>query len=205
MGKRIEVAKRLEHLPKPYFTAAYAEMNAQTDRGAAIAGSALLDLTLRSTIEARFCDDDDIKRILFEERGAALCGFSARIHLGYALSLYSYQAWRDMCALRDIRNAFAHNAEAFGFDRQDVATLCSSLWFQKTIHYGKRPMPKTPREMFIREIELLTDGLAESKRRAMGGPASTFLEMGPAKGYTGRGASLPTRAEPSTPGSLGRH
>jgi hypothetical protein len=179
MVKRIKIIKRHEHLPKPTYVLAIAEVNNQTDRGAAIAGTAYLDLLLRNHLEKRMRLDPDLHDLLFENRGV-LQDFSARIQVAFAFKFVGSGAYLDLCILRDIRNAFAHSADAFGFDREDIAAKCDQLWYPRHIQYEKRPRPASPREKFIRAVELLADGLIEAEIRAGRIPIpDTFIQMGP--------------------------
>jgi hypothetical protein len=181
MSKSLRTAKRISDLPKPYHVAAMAEINSQTARGAAIAAGAFLDLWLRLAIEARIVPDTELQGLLFEHRGP-LQDFASRIQMAYGLKVCGWRAYADLCIIKDVRNVFAHSAESFDFDREDIATRCASLWFPSHIRYGSRGMPVTPRDTFIRGVELLADGLAEdtSQRPAhMKGPA--FLFFGPPK------------------------
>jgi hypothetical protein len=160
VSKKIKTIKRHVHLPKPYFLQAMAEIKRQTDRGAAIAGTAYLDLLLRETLERHMRPDEALQNELFENRGA-LQDFSARIKVTFALKLIGSGAYLDLCALRDIRNAFAHSADAFEFEREDLAALCAGLWFPNNIRYENTPPPKKAREFFLRGVEMLADGLLE--------------------------------------------
>ena len=125
-------------------------------------------------------DLPDILTLLFENRGP-LQDFGARIQVALAIGVIGRGAYNDLCVIKDVRNAFAHSAEAMDFSHPDVAKRCGELWFAKTIHYGKRPMPSTGKERFIRSIELLADGLYDNMGRQRAGIApSPFLSMGPA-------------------------
>lgn len=179
MAKKIKIIRRAEHLPKPSHVHAMAEINGQTARGAAIAGTAYLDLLLRGALERQMRPYAQIRDLLFENRGA-LQDFSARIHVAFALKVIGSGAYLDLGILREIRNAFAHSADAFDFDREDIAKLCADLWYPRRIQYANTPAPKTPRETFIRAVELLADGLIEpvSKEGALPLPSS-FILLGP--------------------------
>lgn len=178
MGKP-KVPKQLSDLPKPYHTEVLAEISQQTDRGVALVGGAYIDLVLRDAITARLCDIPDIFKLLFENRGP-LQSFGARIQIGFALGIYGRRAFQDFNLIKDIRNAFAHSAEAIAFNQTDISSLCQNLWFPKTIRFGTRPMPLTGKDMFIRAIELLTNGLYDDLRRIKAGFSSApFLAMGP--------------------------
>jgi DNA-binding MltR family transcriptional regulator len=173
MGKKIKIARRYIDLPKPYYVHAMEEVHSQTARGAVIAGTAFLDLLLRTALERLMRPLPDIQNVLFENRGA-LQDFAARIHAAFAFKIIGTSAYSDLCILKDIRNAFAHSAEKFDFDRPDIAALCESLWFQKHVHYEGKPDPKTPRDMFVRDVQFIADGLIDifSQR------PDSFIQMG---------------------------
>jgi hypothetical protein len=176
---KIKHARRIGDLPKPYHTAAMAEVDKQTDRGAAIVGAAYVDLVLREAITARLIDNTALMNTLFENRGP-LQDFGARIQVAFALGVYGTRAYKDLCIIKDVRNAFAHSAEAMDFDHADVQRLCDGLWFPRKIRIETRPMPATAKERYIRGIELLTDGLYDDMRRMKSGQKiSSFLMMGP--------------------------
>lgn len=176
MGKKIKIAKRHVDLPKPYYVHAMAEIQRQTDRGAAIAGTAYLDLILRGAIEGGLRQDETILGVLFENRGA-LQEFSARIQLSYAMKIIGKWAYDDLCTLRDIRNAFAHSAEAIDFQSPEVFELCKRLIYPQKVMYRMEPKPTEPRAMFVRDVEMLSHGLYEFIHR--GRPTQAFIHMGP--------------------------
>ncbi len=124
----------------------------------------------------------ELQDALFENRGP-LQDFSARIQVAFALNLIDRGTFVDLNALRDIRNAFAHTPEALDFDRPDVAEKCNALWYPSHLKYKDSPTPTTPREMFVRDIELLADLMIETegyliKQAAIPMPRS-YREMGP--------------------------
>lgn len=175
-------AKQLDDLPKPYHTSVMAEIEQQTDRGVAIIGGAYVDIVLREAITARLENLPDIMELLFENRGP-LQDFGARIQMGLALSIYGRTAYEDLRIIKNVRNTFAHAAEAIDFGYPGIAEQCNKLWFAQKIGYGKRPTPKAPREIYIRAIELLTDGLHDNLGRQKQDIAlSPFLMMGPPVG-----------------------
>lgn len=155
---KIKHAKKFDDLPTPRHTAVMdeIEIEKQTDRGVAIIGAAYVDLVLRDAIATRLLPDASLMAELFENRGP-LQEFGSRIQVAFALSVCGPAAYHDLRTIKDIRNAFAHSAEAMDFHHQDVARLCGTLWYPKTISVPNRPNPHTPRQQYIRAIELLTD------------------------------------------------
>lgn len=178
---RVTHARQLGDLPTPRHPLVMAEIERQTDRGAAIIGAAYVDLVIREAITARMLPVPDVIKLLFENRGP-LQDFGARIQMGFALGIYGRRAYKDLGIVKDIRNAFAHSAEAMDFIHADVARLCASLWYPQKIISMNRPTPKTPKELFVRAIEFLTDGMHENMmRRGRGLADSNFLMLGPSK------------------------
>jgi hypothetical protein len=177
---RIKHAKKLRDLPPERRHLAVLEeirSPAQTDRGVAIIGAAFVDLVLREAITARLRNDEKLMTLLFENRGP-LQAFGDRINFGYALEIYASGVYRDLCALKDIRNAFAHSAEAIDFAHEGISRLAKGLLLPKRIHYRGRPDPTTPRDCYVRAVELVTDGLlTDMARRERGYSGETILQI----------------------------
>lgn len=191
---KLRTIKRHEELPTPAYTKALGEVRAQSDRGAAIAGTAYLDLLLRATIETLLRPDKDVRLALFENRGA-LGDFSSRIHTAFALRLIGGGAYGDLQILRQIRNAFAHSAEAFDFERADVAVLCGSLWFPRHVDFKGKPRPTTARGTYTRSVEMIAQGLYEVIAPSPAG--ATLISLGP---WPRRQAPSPGKSrEPTAP------
>jgi hypothetical protein len=155
---KIKHARKFGDLPTPRHTAVMDEIEneKQTDRAVAVIGAAYVDLVLRDAIAAKLLPDPNLMAELFENRGP-LQDFGSRIHVVFALGSCGPAAYHDLRAIKDIRNAFAHSAEAMDFNHKDVARLCGTLWYPQTISVAGRPSPQTPRQQYIRAIELLTD------------------------------------------------
>ncbi len=180
MGKKIKIARRHVDLPTPYYKHAISEVESQTARGAAIAGTAFLDILLRMSLERLMRPYTELQNTIFENRGP-LQDFSARIHVSFALKLIGTGAYNDLNILRDVRNAFAHSAEAFEFDREDIARLCNNLWYPKWIRFTGKPDPVTPRQMFVRSVQMIAQGLTEFMNAPAGHlpPQNAFILYGP--------------------------
>ncbi len=172
-------AKRLPDLPKPYHTAVMAEIKQQTDRGAAIVGGAYVDMVLREAITARLGNLPDIVDKLLFERGP-LQNFGARIQTAFEIGIFGRRAYDDLCAIKDIRNAFAHTPDTMDFSHTEVAERCKDFWFARNITYPNKPTPSTAKDVFTRTIELLTVFLHDNlSRQKDGRPLREFLMMGP--------------------------
>ena len=58
---------------------------------------------------------------------APFASFSAKIRLGYALSIFGRSTRNDLDTIREIRNAFAHSTRPLDFSRPVVAACCNLL------------------------------------------------------------------------------
>lgn len=193
MAKSVKTAKRTIELPEPHFVHVMAEIERESERGAVLVAGAFLDVLLREVLETKFLPDDAFRKLLFEDDGP-IQPFSTRIHLAYGLGFFGYRAYEDLKIIKDIRNAFAHSPDRITFENADVVRLCRLLGMPDSVKYGERPMPKTPRERFMRAFELLVDGLVENMARAQEGIApSHFLWLGRPKPIHEKQAPSPGR------------
>jgi DNA-binding MltR family transcriptional regulator len=109
------------------FNAFLEELNKESDRGAALISTAMLDDLLEKIILAFLLDNRDAKKLL-AGFNAPLGTFSSRILAAYALGLISDEEYDECNWLRLVRNEFAHNVHQ-KFTDQKVADLCSNLRF----------------------------------------------------------------------------
>jgi DNA-binding MltR family transcriptional regulator len=142
----------------------------------AIVGAAWLDLVLLDAISRQLPRGDvGATKALFE---GPLQAFGARIHLGYSLNVYGDGIYQDLATIKEIRNAFAHSAEAMAFDDDDVAELVGTMNSPKKVKYQGQPEPVTPRERYVRAVEIVADLLlSDMSRRATGSSAEAILQM----------------------------
>jgi hypothetical protein len=107
--------------------AAMKEIQAQTDRGAAIIASSLIENSLRDALVARFLPlNNEFRDNMFGSRGF-LGSFAAKIDMGLAVGLYQRPAHRDLTQIRRVRNEFAHNIEPLSFESPGVKKLCDRI------------------------------------------------------------------------------
>jgi hypothetical protein len=101
-----------------------AEVNSQTDRGAAIVSAGVLDEILELVILARLIEISAERReALFNRSGSPLSAFSPKIEMAFALGIISNDARLALHLVREIRNIFAHRIEQITFDHPEVKTL----------------------------------------------------------------------------------
>jgi DNA-binding MltR family transcriptional regulator len=107
----------------------------RSDRAIAILASALVEDALEDAIVARLSPlSKDDHASLFEGEGP-LSTFSARIRVGFALSIFGKITRDDLNCMRDIRNAFAHARISLKFTTREVTDACKN--------FGRKHFPKT--------------------------------------------------------------
>jgi hypothetical protein len=91
------------------------EMEATSDRAAAIVIASLVESRLTSVLQAAMVDVPSIKKDLFRSSGP-LGSFAAKIDLALLTGLLTEDAHKDLHIMRRIRNEFAHELTPIQFD-----------------------------------------------------------------------------------------
>src|SRR5829696_108003 len=86
----------------------------ETDRGKALVLTAWLDDALEQFLRTRVVQEKKLIENLFDQ-DRPLGTFSARINVAYAFGLVSEGVYRDLHAIREIRNRFAHERNLISF------------------------------------------------------------------------------------------
>jgi hypothetical protein len=119
------------------------ELQAQTDRGAAIIGAAIIEDFLTDALKNRLILTADVSRRLFShEANGPLADFSAKINIAFAVGLIEADQRADLHNTRRIRNRFAHTPEPLDFSDKKIATWCFQF---RTIKEHTR----SPRERYL--------------------------------------------------------
>ena len=105
------------------------ELAAQTDRGAAIVGAALMDEKLRQVLTACFVSGLSARDLaeMFDGPSAPLGTYGAKCRLGRAIGLYGAELERELRIIGRIRNRFAHDLQISEFSDPQIAPLCADL------------------------------------------------------------------------------
>jgi hypothetical protein len=115
------------------------ELQAQTDRGAAIIGAAIVDDFLTDALKNRLILTAEVAGRLFSyEANGPLAAFSAKINIAFAVGLIEGKQRADLHDIRRIRNRFAHIPEPLGFSDEQVVRWCSRL---RTVDDQTRALP----------------------------------------------------------------
>jgi DNA-binding MltR family transcriptional regulator len=112
------------------------QFSRHVERGAALGAVARLDDALKRAIQARMIDDADLKDNMFHETGP-IGSLGVRIRFGYMMGVYTKTSYKELKAINNIRNAFAHSEDAYDFKHKKVSGLCSSMaiikWLRRNI------------------------------------------------------------------------
>jgi mannitol operon repressor len=101
------------------------DFNKETERGAALAATAMLDELLGRIVESFLIPNKGSKALL-DGFNAPLGTFSARIASCFGLGLVSEVEYRECELIRKVRNEFAHQIKV-SFKTEKVVSLCAQL------------------------------------------------------------------------------
>jgi hypothetical protein len=150
---------------------------AESDRACAVLGAALLDARLERLYERRL--RQSIEQLLYNN--GPISTFSARIRVAHALAWISDDVSFDLHKVREIRNAFAHDADhELSFENSSILDKCRTLRVAKTLieaseHAASIPHPnfsaaairamgavfEPPRQRFEVTVEILAQHIDE--------------------------------------------
>jgi mannitol operon repressor len=100
------------------------ELNKQTDRGAAIIAAAVIEEILEIVILKRVRPLSNSRyESLFSGPNAVTGTLSAKIAMGFALSLYNEAGFKQLDMIREVRNKFAHRIEAITFEHPEILEI----------------------------------------------------------------------------------
>lgn len=98
----------------------------ESDRGAPLVAAAMLDERLREILAA-FMTKSRATEALLTGFNAPLGTFSARANAAYSLGLIQEDEFKEITAIRKIRNEFSHDWQPLPFETGPVAALCAQL------------------------------------------------------------------------------
>jgi hypothetical protein len=108
--------------------AIYDEIDAQTDRGAAIISGAILEEQLTEALKCRLILTGSLSEKIFSyEQNGALSAFAQKIDVSFAVGMIKPDVRDDLHNIRRIRNRFAHRIEPIDFKDSKIVGFCSAL------------------------------------------------------------------------------
>ena len=133
------------------------EIQKRTEAGFVLTALAQFDDALGYLIASRLTNleikrpkDRPLRVRLFKNRGP-LSDTSSKIDLALALGFCDEAMWRDLHALRDIRNAYAHPDGETHFDTPKVRTLMAN--------FSDYDFSAIPRDYFVKKVNSMQDKL----------------------------------------------
>jgi DNA-binding MltR family transcriptional regulator len=122
--------------------AIYDEIDAQTDRGAAIIAAAILDDFLSDLIKKRLVLTPKIEQRIFNfDTGGLASEYTQKIDLAFSIGLFNQKIFEDLRLIGKIRNRFAHKIDPITFSDPEIAAWC------QTLH--NKGIGKTPRDKYL--------------------------------------------------------
>jgi len=103
------------------------ELDNQTDRGAALIAAAMVDVALGRCMRCRLLYFDNCVDVLFENEGAPLGTFSARIKMARGLGVIGPLTESHLNSVRRVRNQFAHSPLKIDFTNELIAAEIDKL------------------------------------------------------------------------------
>jgi hypothetical protein len=170
------------------------EFYGESDRACGILLGAMVETALEGAIASVLRPDlpTDMAERLFEGEGI-MSTFSAKINLGFALSIFGTTAKHDLELIKLMRNAFAHCRLPLTFQTPEVRAVCENLQIPDTnakvpvsvyertptqilVHIPDKTSPKYPRFLFATSCHSIAFRLfAFSKRKFLPAPPSSGL------------------------------
>jgi DNA-binding MltR family transcriptional regulator len=104
------------------------EFEGASDRAYVILWAAVLEDYLRQILPYKMRQplSATMKEIIFED-GGPLETFSAKIKLGFTISLFGRKTYHDLEIIRALRNEFAHCRKPLHFSTPEVSAVCATL------------------------------------------------------------------------------
>ncbi|MCY1271608.1 hypothetical protein D9M68_223100 [compost metagenome] len=132
----------------------------ESDRGCALVAAAYLDEEITRLLRCRMVDNKGNSDALLNQ-GRPIGTFSAKIRVAYAMGLIPEGVFRDISAIREIRNKFAHLHGPLSFDDQSIGDQCRSL---RTAIPSKKD--SSPRARFIHVVTTVFTAMSIESRKA---------------------------------------
>lgn len=138
-------------------------LDTESDRAVALITAAFLDDALAALLRHAFVDDGKVlDQLLDNDR--PLGSFSSRIKLAYCLGHISHASFKDLEAIRAIRNGFAHSRRPMSFRSPTIKDRALSLRTPLIVAGDSLPEFKDPRVRYIGSTSWLANVLQARER-----------------------------------------
>lgn len=112
---------------RPEETAVLQEIGeTNNDRSAAIVCAPFVEERLADKLRSLLIKDAEIQESLFRPSGP-VGSFGVKIDLGYLMGIYNRDMWKQLTAIKRIRNKFAYSLSHMGFGSQKIRDNCKLL------------------------------------------------------------------------------
>jgi DNA-binding MltR family transcriptional regulator len=164
------MAKRKVDLTKSQdFKGLIEEFKSESDRSAAIVGSAYLDTKLAEYIASFLVNDStEVNKLLGIQRDKVgietpLGAFGARIRAAYCLGLLTRQQYHDLQTIQKIRNEFAHGLHGLSFSDEWMTTQCRGLLLPQQKLSAESHSFHTSKDLFLLTLATLVAEIVAAK------------------------------------------
>jgi hypothetical protein len=149
-------------IPKYSLRELQTELQGESDRAAAIVGTAWLDDLLASLLAAFLVSHSETKRLLGTDNGhGPISTLGNRVKLAFCLGLLLQDEMDDLLHIATIRNLFAHKIHRSSFDDTKISDHCLKL------KRGPLTIPieehSNPRNVFIASVALISFSLSNRR------------------------------------------
>ncbi len=136
------------------------EYEISDDRSCALLCAAYLDNCLEILVLAALVHKDEARKGLFAEMGP-LGTFSAKTKIAYCLNLIPESVYKDLNAIRKIRNIYAHQLHGLSFSAEPILSECNKLIlpddYLTSMDYAiDETVGREPRQKFIFTAAMIT-------------------------------------------------
>ncbi len=132
-----------------------ADLEKESDRGAAIVGSAVLDHLLGELIARHLLDDKRAADELLTSPLSPLGTFYARILAAYCLGLVTSDERADLTIIRKMRNEFAHGPPGLTFADVSISSLMTFRILDGLPAPLRAVFSTEPRRVFVNVVSML--------------------------------------------------
>jgi len=138
-------------------------MRGETDRGAVLAGAALLDELLGELLASIFVDEPKRVAKMLEYPGSCST-FAARVDLLFCLGVVGQDVLKDLSSIRKMRNQFAHSHWRAALADREFAQVCDGFEVIRSMRQRGTTVALSPRGKFEFTVAVLASHITNEAR-----------------------------------------